>query len=188
METERLRFANAALASFLASTPAITCAQTDSNRADVAGSGRNTFDGLEEITVTARRKEENVMTTPVTVTPLSASALETRSVFEARDLQAQVPTLSVNPTTAFGQPQFTLNGIRSEFPTGITINGPSVATYINEVPQNKEHSELFVRRHPPGRRRNSDRRLVACRHYEQSSVGHPARNRARAGFRRNGPT
>lgn len=137
METKRLRCANAALALCIASTPVIVRAQTFSPEYDALSEGPE-FDRVEEIHVTARRKEENVMSTPVTVTALSASALETRSVFEASDLQEQVPTLLVNPTTAFGQPQFTLNGIRSEFPTGITITGPSVVTYINEVPQDTE--------------------------------------------------
>ena len=50
---------------------------------------------LEEITVTARRRQEALQEVPVAITALSADAIRRSDITSATDLQRQVPSLSV---------------------------------------------------------------------------------------------
>ncbi len=52
--------------------------------------------GLEEVTVTAERREASLQTVPVAVSALSSAALEDRQVTEAKDLQRFVPSLRMS--------------------------------------------------------------------------------------------
>lgn len=51
---------------------------------------------LEEIVVTAQRREQNLQTTPVSVTAFTAATLENRQITQAVDLQNFVPNLYLN--------------------------------------------------------------------------------------------
>ncbi len=62
----------------------------------LAQSGKGGDGVLEEVTVTAERKEESLQTVPISVTALSETALEQRQVTEARDLQRYVPSLRMS--------------------------------------------------------------------------------------------
>ncbi|MGE0388276.1 MAG: TonB-dependent receptor [Gammaproteobacteria bacterium] len=55
--------------------------------------------GLEEITVTARRREENLQTVPIAVSALSAEGLENRGVASISELQFATPSVTVGPGT-----------------------------------------------------------------------------------------
>ena len=59
---------------------------------DTAASGN----GLEEIVVTARRKEERVQTVPLAITAFSQNDLEKQRIQEVRDLGRTVPSLAVS--------------------------------------------------------------------------------------------
>jgi len=89
---------------------------------------------LEEITVTARRREESQQTVPVSVSALDAQALERTQINNAIDLQRQVPGLSVtaaSPTR--DQFSFSLRGQRTqEFQL---LTDAPVGTYFAEVVQ-----------------------------------------------------
>jgi len=52
--------------------------------------------GLEEIVVTARRREERVQTVPLAVTAFTQSAIEQRQIREIHDLAQHVPSLGVS--------------------------------------------------------------------------------------------
>jgi iron complex outermembrane recepter protein len=52
--------------------------------------------GLEEVTVTAERREASLQTVPIAVSALSTAALEDRQVTEAKDLQRFVPSLRMS--------------------------------------------------------------------------------------------
>src|SRR4051794_31735786 len=49
--------------------------------------------GLEEIVVTARRKEERLQTVPVAITAFSPTAIQEKHIESASDLQHHVPAL-----------------------------------------------------------------------------------------------
>src|SRR5882672_6915702 len=84
---------------------------------------------LEEIIVTAQRREENAQTVPIAVTVLSQLTLEANNVNSYQELQYLVPSLSVN-ANAPGQCQFSLRG------QGVSGNSgkPGVILYVNEIP------------------------------------------------------
>jgi iron complex outermembrane receptor protein len=86
---------------------------------------------LEEVIVTARRREEAVQTTPLALTAITAEQLTESGVKELRDLTASVPGVNL---TASGGGNNTLFSIRGRSKGTIGIAQPSVATYINEVP------------------------------------------------------
>ena len=48
---------------------------------------------MQEITVTARRREENILDTPISITAFSGAALEARGIERADDLAKMVPNL-----------------------------------------------------------------------------------------------
>jgi iron complex outermembrane recepter protein len=92
--------------------------------------------GLNEIVVTAQKREENLQKVPATITALSAEQLETRQIQDVAGLQSSVPSLVVG--AYYGTSNITLRGIS----TGITSGAedPSVATHINGVYQSRSRS------------------------------------------------
>src|ERR1700730_7607832 len=51
-------------------------------------------DALQEITVTAQKRNENLQSVPIAVTALSASELQQASIVSTQDLPALVPSLN----------------------------------------------------------------------------------------------
>lgn len=80
---------------------------------------------LEEITVVARRLEENLQSVPMSVTRIGGDELEIRNISTGTDLQKLVPTLSVGVSIFGADQQYSLRGVRT-----------GVITYFNEVPMN----------------------------------------------------
>ena len=97
--------------------------------------GKN-VDTIEEIVVTARRKEERQEDVPVSVTALGAADLAAESVATASDVQFHVPGLEINNGAYFGnaEPSFVIRGLLSTAPGG-SIADPDVVTYFAGVPQ-----------------------------------------------------
>ena len=83
---------------------------------------------LEEVIVTARRREENIQTVPIAITALSPQTLEDNNVTTITDLQHLVPSMS--GTAALSRDAFSV-AIRGQRES----NGrPGVVMYLNEVP------------------------------------------------------
>src|SRR5439155_26384887 len=57
--------------------------------------------GLEEITVTARRVEENLMQVPLSITAVTAASIESAGIKDARDIAAYTPGLFISYSIAF---------------------------------------------------------------------------------------
>jgi len=85
---------------------------------------------LEEVIVTARRREENIQTVPVAITVVSQEALQENNVQTLGDLQYMVPSMSA--TTGLTRDALNLS-IRGQGTNGIS-GLPAVIVYINEVP------------------------------------------------------
>ena len=83
--------------------------------------------GLEEIVVTAQRREERSVDVPITITALSQQQLTTANVQNLVDIQRLTPALRFDNQSAFFQP--TIRGIG----TGITTSGggSNVGIYID---------------------------------------------------------
>ena len=115
-----------ALGSSITVVPAF--AQTATAPTATQGNGNH----VDEIIVTARRRDENLQVTPVSVTALSATELVARHDSDINDIAQSVPNLAISPAVA------TKNGAR------ITLRGqvqndalmtldPSVGVYVNDV-------------------------------------------------------
>ena len=52
--------------------------------------------GIEQIVVTARRREENLQNVPVAITALTAEQLQEQNVRTLEDMTAYVPNIKVN--------------------------------------------------------------------------------------------
>ncbi len=84
---------------------------------------------LEEVVVTARRREEKIQTVPISVSVISGQELEARQVTTAQDLQELVPSLNIGSGNSRDVNRYSLRG------QGVTLFGdPGVIAYFAEVP------------------------------------------------------
>jgi len=85
--------------------------------------------GLEEIVVTARRKEERLQTVPIAITALTAEQIERKNVHDLEGLQHLVPSLTVSTSTTRDAINVYIRGVG---PT--TSADPAVVTYFDDIP------------------------------------------------------
>jgi iron complex outermembrane receptor protein len=84
---------------------------------------------IEEITVTARRTEENIQSVPLSVTALSQEELNENHIESLSDLQYLVPSMNVSTgNTGRDFPIVSIRGVN-----GQATDGQGVVTYLNEV-------------------------------------------------------
>jgi iron complex outermembrane receptor protein len=99
------------------SSAPIAIAQTDQ-----AAAGN----GLEEIVVTARRKEERAQTVPIAITAFSQADIEKKAINQVKDLVREVPSLAVTAS------QSDANALYAGF---VRLRGlPGSVIYFNDVP------------------------------------------------------
>jgi len=89
-------------------------------------------DRLDEIVVTARRREEGLQKAPVSVSAISAESLEQTNVQQVDKVSQLVPNVALTPTPSFlgGNTAF-IRGIGAQDPS-LALDTP-VATYIDGV-------------------------------------------------------
>lgn len=80
---------------------------------------------LQEVVVTAERRNENLQTTPIAATVLSAGDLVQKGVAQMQDLQDASPSLSITPTGLTANLNIRGIGLNSGQPSVV----PGVATY-----------------------------------------------------------
>ena len=85
------------------------------------------LDSLEQITVTAQKREEKLQDVPMAVTALTGNFLDKRNANNFQDYAAMVPGLSLETT----QPGLTKLTLRGQNAGG---DGSTVAVYIDESP------------------------------------------------------
>ena len=105
----------------LAATPA-RAEQAEATSADT---------GIQEIVVTAQKREESLNKVGLTVNVLSADALRDRQISSLQDLTAAIPSMSYaeSPTSS---PVISLRGV-GFFDTTLSAS-PAVSLYLNQVP------------------------------------------------------
>ena len=87
---------------------------------------------LEEVTVTAQRRSQNIQDVPIAVTAISAEALEARGLADISELSQSVPSLTLEPSRA-------TNTTLTAFIRGVGQQDPlagfeqGVALYIDDV-------------------------------------------------------
>jgi iron complex outermembrane recepter protein len=88
--------------------------------------------GLEEIIVTAQKREQNLQDVPVSVTALSAEAIANNRIADFSDLTRAAPSLTITQTTSSPNNSIILRGVGTfAFSTGVE---PSVAVIIDDMP------------------------------------------------------
>ncbi len=87
--------------------------------------------GLEEIIVTAQKREENLQDVPVSVTALSAKSLENQRIVQFSDLTRAAPSLTISEGTSANNSSIFLRGIgTTAFSTSVE---PSVSVVIDDI-------------------------------------------------------
>ena len=116
-------------AALLAAIPAISVAQAPPAPAADAGQPAE----LQEVVVTARRRDEDISKVPISITALSPDELAEKQVHTENDLQASVPGLIVRTNAVSTQQNYSLRGQSIDSFTG---SSPAVLGYVNDVEAN----------------------------------------------------
>lgn len=101
--------------------------------ADAAGAAAGSDDALEEITVTARRREESLERVPVAVIALDSKALTSQNVTSQEDLQRVVSGLVVRQSQQQNDLVYAMRGQTTDAFSGVL---PGVLPYVNEIQLN----------------------------------------------------
>jgi len=94
-------------------------------------------DPSDQIVVTARRREENAQTVPVSVTAFNEEMLREKAIVSTQDLTYTTPGLNVAPQTSRDTPSIVIRGQRR---ATAGASAPSVVTYFADVPLPSEGS------------------------------------------------
>jgi outer membrane receptor protein involved in Fe transport len=128
-----------------------------SSAAPEASASANDAGGLEEVVVTAQRKQESAQTVGIAITVLSGASLAAKSVAYVNDLQNAVPSLQVEPAFGSGQPQFRIRGVgfidytsNNASPVGVSIDDVALALPIQTQGQLFDIDRIEVLRGPQG--------------------------------------
>ncbi|RYG96059.1 MAG: TonB-dependent receptor, partial [Alphaproteobacteria bacterium] len=98
--------------------------------------------GVEEIIVTAQKREQNLQTVPISITALSQDAIKANRIQDVRDLNAIAPNLTVRLSGGGSQiPNFTLRGILTSGTAAGTDKG--VALYLDGVYMQAVQGSVF---------------------------------------------
>ncbi len=91
------------------------------------------FSFLEEVVVTAQRKEQSVQDVPVSVTPLSEAFLYENDVRSISDLAGTVPGLVTTTDTSYSSAPISIRGVGGPSGGGNLFSDEPVAIYLNDV-------------------------------------------------------
>ena len=96
-------------------------------RADVSAGDETDISALQEVVVTAQKREERLHDVPMGITALTAEQLQRQQLVSLQDLEAKVPGLSLTNVQP-GQTRLTLRG------QNVGGVGSTVTTYIDDTP------------------------------------------------------
>jgi iron complex outermembrane recepter protein len=140
------------LALTLAVASALIAARAETTAAKVSEGAR-----LEDVVVTAQRREESAQSIGVALSVLSVGALEDAGVGKVNDLQNATPSLEVEPAFGSGQAQFRLRGVgfidytsNNSSPVAVNLDGVALPFPIQTQGQLYDISRVEVLRGPQG--------------------------------------
>jgi iron complex outermembrane receptor protein len=113
---------------------------------------------LEEIVVTAQKREQNLQDVPVAVTALSQATLETNRIVDVRDLSAMAPNLTVRVASGGSSlPTYSMRGLvtgggalGSDRGISVYIDGVYVQAGSGSIFQFADLERIEVLRGPQG--------------------------------------
>ena len=97
------------------------------------------IEGLEEIVVTARKRQESLQEVPIAISVMGANDLKNKGVFSTSDLNNSMPGLNVTSSYGESQPNFTLRGIGVGTEYNSNAASPN-GIYVDEVYQSMRAS------------------------------------------------
>lgn len=95
---------------------------------------------LEEVIVTARRRDETLSSVPIAITAMSREQLAERQVLTDSDLQAAVPGLTIRQTQGNNSLTYSIRGQSADTFSG---SPSAVVAYMNEVPLTVSGASTF---------------------------------------------
>src|SRR5450432_1969264 len=123
----------------------------------LAATSANDGAGLEEIVVTAQRREESVQSIGIAISVLSGQSLADKSINSVNDLQNAVPSLQIEPAFGSGLPQFRIRGVgfldytsNNASPVGVSLDEVALALPIQTQGQLFDLDRIEVLRGPQG--------------------------------------
>jgi len=146
------------------STTALTCisapalAQDASASASTDTSQASASNDPEDIIVTARRRDETLLTTPVAITAVSAATLENKAAVNIGDLQGAAPGLLITQQNSGAQAaNVSIRGLtyadieKSQTPTvGVVVDGVTIGTNTGQLQDAFDIGQIEVLRGPQG--------------------------------------
>jgi len=120
----------------LVATVSIVCS-AKATAAAPPGESSDAAAQLQEIVVTARRRDESIDKVPISITALSQRTMDDLSIKTVEDLATVVPGLAVIPPSAAAAQDWSDIGIRGIFSSangGFVGNAPTTQLYIDETP------------------------------------------------------
>jgi iron complex outermembrane receptor protein len=122
----------------LLSSAAIVAPAGFAQAPDAPGAGG----ALEEITVTAQRRAENIQDVPIAISAFSANELEKRNVGSPLELIQYVPNMNGNNNTGLGSANvYYLRGLGNS--ESIATFDPPVGTYVDDIYIARQNSNNF---------------------------------------------
>jgi iron complex outermembrane recepter protein len=134
-----VRLAAAACALMIGGAPAWADGQATSSA--TGASSANSSEEIQEVIVTATRRQTTVQTTPIAITALSGSDLQDNNITDITKLPLEVPSLFVGGNDNFGSNSVTIRGIGS-LALGLGAE-EAVGIYIDGVYQGKPYGNIF---------------------------------------------
>ena len=109
---------------------------------------------LEEITVTARQRAENLMSIPVAVTAFTAKTIEEANISRANDFLALIPNVTFISAQDSGTSFLTIRGLsqvrNSESPVAVMIDGVLTASPLQLTQELFDIEQIEVLKGPQG--------------------------------------
>ena len=87
---------------------------------------------IEEVVVTAQKRNENLQDVPIAVSALNSDDIEKFQLDQVTDLRGTVSGLEIRQALGIGAPSMTIRGIGST--TFDSVSGPVVTTIIDDIP------------------------------------------------------
>lgn len=125
----------------LSTSPGFAQTTAATNQPESASEGER-FGGIQEVVVTARRREESAQKVPVAVTAVSAKTLQDQQIFEAFQLPSISPSLQVQSIAKqVGAVNFSIRGVGTAVFGGQTES--SVGVVIDDVVYARPNMAVF---------------------------------------------
>jgi outer membrane receptor protein involved in Fe transport len=121
------------------------------------GAAANDASGLDEIVVTAQRREESAQNVGIALSVLSGASLADKGITNVDDLQNALPSLQVEPAFGSGLPQYRIRGVgfldytsNNASPVGVSLDDVAYALPIQSQGQLFDIDRVEVLRGPQG--------------------------------------